>query len=212
MAIVLVQHLDPSQESILSEILGRHSKLPVLTAEDGMLVEPDHVYVMPAGVTVEVAGGAFKLTARPKEPIRSLPIDTLLRSMAEACGTRSIGAVLSGTGSDGVLGLQSIKEAGGLTFAQDPDSAEYEGMPRASIDAGVVDAVLDPEHLAAELVRVGAHPELGGPNRADAETPGEVDEESLREVLALLREATGLDFSEYRRTSLLRKPVNIAIS
>jgi two-component system CheB/CheR fusion protein len=167
-AIVLVQHLDPTQESMLADILGRQSKMPVLDAEDGMLAEPDHVYVMPAGVTMEMKDGAFSLKARAKPPVLALPIDTLLRSMAEDCGSQSIGVVLSGTGSDGVIGLGAIKEAGGLTFAQDPDSAEYDGMPRAAIDAGVVDAVLDPEHLAAELTRIGVHPRITAAGRTAA--------------------------------------------
>lgn len=204
-AFVLVQHLDPTQESMLTDILSRQSKMPVSEAEDGMPVEPDRVYVMPRGVTMVMRDGAISLTGRPKPPLQVLPIDTFLRSLAETCENKAIGVVVSGTGSDGVLGLGAIKEAGGITFAQDPDSAEYTGMPQAAIDAGVADAVLDPEGIAAELVRIGGHHHEADPERQEAEAPQEIDEEALHQILSLVRKAAGVDFSQYRRTTLVRR-------
>lgn len=206
MALVLVQHLDPRQESMLPDLLSRHSAMPVSEAANGTRLEPDHVYVMPAGVTLVVRDGAIRLTKRPAPPVQVLPVDTLFKSLAKSCGSLAIGVVLSGTGSDGALGLGAIKEAGGLTLAQDPDSAEYEGMPRASIDAGVVDTVLDPEGIAAELVRLrGLRTDLGSAQRPQADAAQKVDEESLRAILSLVRDSTGLDLAQYRRTTLLRR-------
>lgn len=206
MALVLVQHLDPTHESMLADLLHRHSKMPVVDVEDGQPLESDHVYVMPAGVSMVVYGGVAGLSRRPKSTTRVLPIDTLFRSLAKSCGGRAIGVVLSGTGSDGALGLSAIKEAGGLTFAQDPESAEYEGMPRAAIDVGAVDAVLDPEHIAAELVRIGRHSgTVSQHERTETEAPRDADEGSLNEILSLLLKATGLDLTQYRRTTLLRR-------
>lgn len=206
MALVLVQHLDPTQESMLADILGRAAKMPVTEAAHGMRVEPDHVYVIPPNVMMRLSKGSIALEERPKPPTQVLPIDTLLRSLADECGSLSIGVVLSGTGTDGALGLAAIKAAGGLTFAQDPSTAEYEGMPKASTEAGVVDQALDLDSIAAELARLSEHPHLRvRERRAVEEAPLGVDEESFAEILSLVRDATGLDLSSYRRTTLLRR-------
>ena len=204
LALILVQHLDPKQESMLADILGRGTKLPVQEAADGMRVEPDHVYVMPQNVTIRLSGGSLLLEKRPEPPAHVLPIDTLLRSLAEECTALSIGVVLSGTGTDGTLGLRAIREAGGLTFVQDPSTAEYDGMPTSAMEAGVVDAVLSPEGIAEELARLGRNIELTEPNPAE-EPAQDVDEASLSEILKLVHDATGLDLTSYRRTTLLRR-------
>ncbi|MBW6468505.1 MAG: SpoIIE family protein phosphatase [Coriobacteriia bacterium] len=204
MALVLVQHLDPTQDSMLADILGRVSKMPVSEATDGMRVESDRVYVIPPDVSIRISGGAFILEKRPKPPTQVLPIDVLLRSLAEECENKAVGVVLSGTGSDGSLGLAAVKAAGGLTIAQEPSTAEYGGMPKAAIDAGAADAVLDPEHIAEELVRLGRHPGLRESKPPD-ETAEAVDEVSFAKILALVRAATGLDLRSYRRTTLVRR-------
>ncbi|MDZ4180098.1 MAG: chemotaxis protein CheB, partial [Coriobacteriia bacterium] len=204
MALVLVQHLDPTQDSMLADILGRVSKMPVSEATQGMRVEVDHVYVMPPNVSIRVSGGAIVLEKRPKPPTQVLPVDILLRSLAEECENKAVGVVLSGTGSDGALGLAAVKAAGGLTIAQDRSTAEYDGMPQAAIDAGAADAVLDPEQIAEELVRLGRHPGLSE-SRSPGETAEVVDEESLAKILSLVREATGLDLRSYRKTTLVRR-------
>jgi len=204
MALVLVQHLDPTQQSMLADILGRVAALPVTEAVDGAPVEQDHVYVMPPNVSIRVTAGLIRLEKRAEPPMPALPIDTLLRSIAEECANVSIGVVLSGTGTDGVQGLTAIRAAGGLTFAQDPSTADYDGMPKSSIEAGVVDAALDPEGIAAELVRLGRHSDLQAPKPPE-EAPEAVDEESFAKILSLVRQATGLDLSSYRRTTLVRR-------
>ena len=203
MALVLVQHLDPTQESMLADILGRESKMPVSEAVQGVRVEPDHVYVIPPNTTMRLTGGLLALKRRPKPPTPVLPIDILLRSLADECGSLAIGVVLSGTGADGVAGLAAIREAGGLTFAQDPSTAEYDGMPRASMDAGVVDEALDVEAIAAELMRIGSHPHLR--EAPPAAPPLGTEEEPFAEILSLVRDATGLDLSNYRKTTLVRR-------
>lgn len=203
-ALLLVQHLDPTQESMLAEILGRASDMPVLEAAQGMLVEPDHVYVIPVNKTMHVSRGSIALEERPKPPALTLPIDTLLRSLAAECGIRSIGVVLSGTGSDGVSGLTAIKAAGGLTFGQDPATAEYDGMPRAAETAGVVDEVLDIEDLARRLIQLGAQARLKEPIPV-AGSSAPIDDESFAAILTLVKEATRLDLSSYRKTTLVRR-------
>jgi len=204
MALVLVQHLDPTQESMLADILGRVSKMPVSEVADGMRVESDHVYVTPPNVSIRVSDGAFKLEKRPRPPTHVLPIDVLLRSLAEACENTAVGVVLSGTGTDGAAGLAAVKAAGGLTIAQEPSTAEYGGMPRAAIEAGVVDAVLHPEGIAEELVRLGRHPGMRE-SRLPDEAAEAIDDESFARILSLVRKATGLDLTNYRRTTLVRR-------
>src|SRR5690349_7717367 len=138
MAVVVLQHLSPKHESALSAILGRVTRLPVSEAEPDTVVEPDHVYVMPPGKSMVLSHGALALGPRPASVAQYRPIDHFMRSMVEERGHRSIGIVLSGTGSDGTLGLTEIKAAGGITFAQDA-SADQDSMPRSAIAAGVVD-------------------------------------------------------------------------
>src|SRR5215469_15656225 len=158
MAFIVIQHLAPGKESHLPVILSRSTRLPVSAATDGVIVEPDHVYVIPPGVNLAMFQGKLHLmdvpTAPAGEPL--LPVDFFFQSMARDCGPRCMGVVLSGTGIDGMRGLQDIREAGGLTFAQDPATARFQGMPTAA--AAGADSVLAPEAIADELVRISRHP------------------------------------------------------
>jgi two-component system CheB/CheR fusion protein len=203
-ALILVQHLDPKQHSMLADILGRASKMPVVEASNGMRIEPDHIYVMPQNASIRVSGASIVLGKRPKSTVHQLPIDTLFKSLAEERGRLAIGVVLSGTGSDGVAGLSAIRDAGGLAYAQDPATAEYDGMPRAAEDAGVVDASLDIAGIAAELVRLGADL-AAAPGSAPSETSPDLEEAALRGILTLMRDRVGLDLASYRKTTLLRR-------
>src|ERR1043166_1144098 len=135
MALVLVQHLDPTHESMLSEILGRETGLPVQRAKTDTPVQPNHVYVLPAGQNMSIASGVLKLSPRQETGGTHRPIDNFLRALARDRQHKAIGVVLSGTGSDGTLGLEDIKAENGITFAQDR-SAEYEGMPQREIAPG----------------------------------------------------------------------------
>src|SRR4051812_15395874 len=140
LAVVVVQHLSPDHESLLSILLARASSMRVLTAEDQMRVEPNHIYVIPPNADLSIRDGVLRLN-RPVGSTRGvqLPIDYFFRSLAEDRGPLAIGVVLSGTGSDGTFGLRAIKEAGGVTFAQEPASAKYDGMPRSALESGAAD-------------------------------------------------------------------------
>src|SRR5688572_10588239 len=155
MAFVLIQHLDPKHDSQLPEVLSRTTTMPVVTITDGQRLEPDHVYVIPPNADIVIAGGVFALTPRTAGD-RHTPIDRFFRSLAQEQEGRAIGVVLSGTGSDGTLGLRAIKAEGGITFVQDEKSAKHSGMPQSA--AGVADFVLPPAAIARELARIGSHP------------------------------------------------------
>ncbi|HEV2669195.1 MAG TPA: chemotaxis protein CheB, partial [Blastocatellia bacterium] len=208
MAFVLVMHLDPKHESILPDLLAKATLLPVSEARDGTPVEPDHVYVMPRNTSMSIEGGALRLWPREKGRGQHRPIDSFLRTLAEDQSTRAIGVILSGTATDGTLGLEAIKAEGGITFAQEPRSAQYDGMPRSAITAGCVDFVLTPEEIALELARISRHPYIAP---AATEEPGVVEapqpavKDGFNKILALLRRMTGVDFTLYKSNTLRRR-------
>jgi two-component system CheB/CheR fusion protein len=208
MAFVLVQHLDPRHDSKLTELLSRATRMPVLEAAQGMPVQPDHVYVIAPDTTLTLSeDGKLHTEPRGESPGPHLPIDRFFRSLAASRPVGAIGVVLSGTGTDGSMGLEEIKAAGGVALAQDEASAKFSGMPLAALHTGSIDLVLPPARIAAELARLGRHPYLasatgeGSAKAADAAP----DDDGFRSVLALLREATGVDFAAYRDTTIRRR-------
>ena len=209
MAFVLVQHLDPSHDSILAELLAKASRMPVSEVQADTTVEPDHVYVTPGRKDVALEGNVLTLVPRITTGGRHLPIDSFLRTLAEARGSRAVGVILSGTGSDGTLGATAIKAQGGIAFAQDPESAAHDGMPRSAIAAGCVDFVLSPRRIAEELSRLSRHPDVftpPGDERADEPQPSSPQEkDGFRAILALLRRTTGSDFSAYKPPTIKRR-------
>jgi len=204
MAFVLVQHLDPSHESLLPELLAPRCNMPVLTVRDGIKIEPNNVYVIPPNSSMELTDGVLSLAAR--EPGLHLPIDTFFRSLARVQGSRAIGIVLSGNASDGSLGVRAIKAECGLTFAQNEDSARFGGMPRNAAATGAVDYILSPEAIARELNTIAHHPYLIPSRRGDSssETLPEGDGE-LRRIFALLHNSSRVDFSRYKPTTVRRR-------
>ena len=158
LAYIAVQHLDPDHESLLAEILKKKTPLVVMPAREGLAIEPDHVYVIPPNSTLSVRDGHLHVI--PRASGRHHPADVLFTSVAEERGDCTIGIVLSGGDGDGAVGIQAIKEAGGITFAQEPSSAKFPSMPQHAIDTGCVDFVLRPNQIARELVRLGQHPYL----------------------------------------------------
>ncbi|MBS2028570.1 MAG: PAS domain-containing protein [Deltaproteobacteria bacterium] len=204
MAFVLIQHLDPNHPSYLTEALSRSTTLPVSEVRDGMEVEPNHVYVIPPDADVGILKGVLVLLARTTDPHQlHLPIDFFFKALASDRGSHAIGVVLSGTGSDGTEGLREIKAAGGLTFAQAPESAKFSGMPESAIRAGVVDVALRVPELTAELMGIARHPLL---RARDAELlTGPSDASDLKKIFLLLRDAVGVDFSEYKVPTLRRR-------
>ncbi len=206
MAFVLIQHLDPTHESQLASLLSRATRMPVREIENRTRVVADHVYVIPPNTNLTIKRGVLRLTSRASELGQHLPVDVFLTSLAMDRGPRAIGVILSGTASDGVLGLKAIKAEGGLTFAQDEDSAKYSGMPRNAVAAGCVDRVLAPEGIAAELTRISRHPYVAPPAATvRAETPTRDEEASFGKILALLQLATGADFRAYKQTTVRRR-------
>ena len=203
-AFVVVQHLDPNHHSMLAEILARATTMPVSEAADGMPVEANHVYVIPANLDLTMAHGALKLAPRTQTPGTHMPIDRFLRSVAEQCGSRAIGIILSGTGSDGSAGVEAIKAAGGMTFAQEAATAKFAAMPEAAVATDCVDFVLPAEDIAAELVRIGRDPYIADPHPQQARAPAS-DEKQFGSILSILRGATGIDFSLYRETMIKRR-------
>ena len=196
-ACILVQHLDPTHESLLVELLASHTALTVLQAQDGASIEPGHVYVIPPGQSLAVSGGKLVLSA-PIEPHGArLPIDFLLRSLAtEQQAPHSMAVILSGTGSDGTQGALALRASGGFVIAQDPAEAGFDGMPRAAIAADAVDLVLPIAAIPAALLK-----------RAEAPKPASppANEQQLAQILALLRERTRSDFTHYKPGTMLRR-------
>jgi two-component system, chemotaxis family, CheB/CheR fusion protein len=208
MAFVLVTHLDPKHESILPELLARATQLPVSEVEDGTPVAPNHIYVMPRNTSMAIEGGALRLRPRDKGRGQHHPIDAFLQTLAEDQSTRAIGVILSGTATDGTLGLEAIKAEGGITFAQEPKSAKYDSMPRSAVAAGCVDFVLTPEGIAEELARISRHPYVAPAKIAEPgeeETGRPAGKNGFNKILALLRRATGVDFSLYKTNTLRRR-------
>ena len=205
MGFVVVQHLDPRHESKLDSILGKSTPMPVHEATHGVSVEPNNIYIIPPNTTMTVARGVLQLEPRGDVPVHHLPVDSFFKSLAEDRQTGAIGVVLSGTGSDGTLGLEDIKAAGGITFAQDEESAKYAGMPLSAVRSGCVDVVLPPAEIARELARVGQHPYVTKPEALGERAGALAEEASFRKILALLRATYGVDFSAYRDTTIRRR-------
>ena len=205
MAYVLVQHLDPTHESALTELLARATEMPVRQVTDAMPVEPNRVYVIPPNVDMVISQGILRLTPRTETRGHHMPIDRFLRSLAEDKGSNAIGVILSGTASDGTLGLAAIKGEGGITFAQDEKSAKYDGMPESAIAAGCVDLVLPPDGIAEELARICEHPYVAhSPSSKIAELVPDSDPH-LKNILLSLRMANKIDFSDYKPATVKRR-------
>ncbi len=202
-AFVLVQHLAPDHKSILSELIRRYTRMQVFEVEDGVKVQPDCAYIIPPNRDMAYLNGTLHLL-EPTEPrgIR-MPIDFFFRSLAQDLRERAIGIVLSGSGSDGTLGLLSIKGEGGMIMAQHPDSTEHDGMPRRAIATGLVDYVLPPDEMPAQLRAYVAHAFGKRPRPAAPPTP--TDDDTRKKICVLLRSQTGHDFSQYKQTTMIRR-------
>jgi two-component system, chemotaxis family, CheB/CheR fusion protein len=206
-AIVLVQHMAPQHESALADLLSMQTSLPVVQAADGMRVVPNHVYVIPPNVQALMRDdGSISLLPRPKDRTQYTPVDAFLRSLAEVAGDRAIGVILSGTASDGTQGVQDVNAMGGFTFAQTPETARYDGMPRAAIATGLIDMVGSPSEIADELVRLTGVPFAPtDPDKAALPRHSRTRETQFDTVLGLLRAATGVDFTRYKPTTIQRR-------
>ncbi|HUQ68284.1 MAG TPA: chemotaxis protein CheB, partial [Planctomycetaceae bacterium] len=212
MVFVVILHLSPTHVSTMADLLGRATTMTVVEAENSQLVKGNHVYVIPPGKYLTTTDGHLKLTELENDRGKRVAVDLFFRSLADTHGPRAAAIVLSGAGDDGALGIKRIKERGGLTIAQDPDEAEHSGMPRTSIDTGMVDWVLQVKDIPSRLLayrgngeRLKLPPEQGPPLLAAARPATNDDESALRDILAFLRARTGRDFAGYKRATVLRR-------
>ncbi|MGA3403633.1 MAG: chemotaxis protein CheB, partial [Acetobacteraceae bacterium] len=203
MAFILVQHLDPTHESMMVDLLAGHTSMTVRQATDGMPIEREHLYVIPPGTYLSVVRGALSLSTPQARHGARLPFDFLLHSLAQDCGERAVCVILSGSGADGSLGLQAVKQQGGLVIAQDPDEAGYDGMPRSAIMTGMVDLVLPVAKIPDALARHGQQLVLTHPD--DASVPKDKGRDRLPEIIDLLRTKTVHDFTLYKPGTLQRR-------
>jgi two-component system, chemotaxis family, CheB/CheR fusion protein len=206
MAFVLIQHLSPDHESLLSEILGRMTAMPVRQVQDQMSVEPNTVYVIPPNAQMTLVDGLLRLAPRQKSDGKFLPADLFFESLAADRGNKAIAIVLSGMDGDGAQGVKAVKLAGGVTFAQTDTTAQFDSMPNTAIATGNVDFVLPPQSIAAELSNLSRSPFLvqSEPWPIIQTLPPEPGD-PLSRIFALLRTTTGVDFTEYKLMSLERR-------
>ncbi len=200
LAFVVVQHLSPDYKSLLAEILAKHTRMTVVQVENEMKIQPNHVYLIPPKNNMIVADGHLLL----KEYVHSgvnHPIDVFFHSLAEEMKERSIGVILSGTGTDGTNGIKTIKEAGGLVIVQEPTSAKFDGMPKSAINTGLVDFVLTPHQIADEILNYVNYPTVVHDDHFQLFS----DEEMLAKIYLLLKHVSKIDYTHYKRTTILRR-------
>lgn len=202
-AFVLVQHLDPTHKSILTELVKRYTTMNVLEVEDAMPLEPNSVFVIPPNRYMAIFNGRLHLLEPTEVPGLRTPIDYFFRSLAEDQKERAICIVLSGTGTEGALGLRAVKGEGGMAMVQDPESAKYDGMPRNAVATGLADYVLSPPKMPEQLISYVEHALLKLPAKAAKPLPKEND--LLDKVFLLVRTRTGHDFSNYKHNTILRR-------
>jgi two-component system CheB/CheR fusion protein len=200
---VVIQHLSPDHKSMMDNLLARHTSMPVLMAENGLEMQPNHVYLIPPGKNMTVEGTQLRLI--PKNPhVLSLPIDLFFTSLAKEFGNRCVGAILSGTGSDGTRGAVAINDAGGFLLAQDPETAKFDGMPRSVIATGLVDEVMPPEMLASRIVgHVKNVLDVSTKIKHSAADESEIN--PMEGILHLLYQIGGINFREYKPATVQRR-------
>ena len=203
MAFVLVQHLDPDHKSMLTELIQRRTRMQVFEVTDGMLVQPNCAYIIPPNRDMAFLNGSLQLLEPAAPRGHRLPIDFLFRSLAVDQHERAIAIVLSGTGSDGTLGVRSIKAEGGMVMVQTPASSEFDGMPQSALATGLVDYELPPAEMAPQLIAYVAHAFGRPPHPASA--PLTHSESALKKIFVLLRAQTGHDFSLYKPSTIYRR-------
>lgn len=207
MAYIYVQHLSPDHKSLLTSILSKITEMKVQEIDNMEKMEPNNVYIIPPNKVIEVINGHIQLLPRLKKNIPNLTIDILFSSLAETHKENVIGVVLSGYASDGMIGLKAIKDAGGITFAQD-DTAQASSMPKSAISSGVVDFILSPEEIAAELVRISKNGFLINDIKQKEKKKEVVVENKnydLNSIFELLLKETGVDFSHYKMPTIKRR-------
>jgi two-component system CheB/CheR fusion protein len=205
-ALVVIQHLSPDHKSMMNNLLARHTDMPIIMVEDEMPIEANHLYLIPPGAVMHVTTGRLHLT--PKNPRGlTLPIDIFFNSLAKVYGKRAVGVILSGTGTDGTRGAMEINAAGGFLMVQSPESAAFDGMPRSAIATGLVDAILPADELPARLlahIRNLPYQEVVEPARVIPYAKMSI-EEVFDSIMHLLHQVGGIDFSDYKPTTVMRR-------
>jgi two-component system CheB/CheR fusion protein len=203
MAFVLVQHLAPDHKSILTDLVKRYTRMQVFEVEDGMAVRPNRVYIIPPDRDMAFLDGTLQLLEPTAARGHRLPIDFFFRSLAQDQHERAICIVLSGTGSDGAMGVRAVKGEGGMVMAQNAESTEYDGMPRSAIATGLVDYVLPPAEMPAQLIAYATH--AFGKTLRPLSPPAPKADDAMKKVFILLRVQTGHDFSQYKQNTISRR-------
>lgn len=203
MAFIVVQHLSPDFKSLMDELLAKHTKMPIKVVREATPVRPDHIYLISKESNIILEDGVIKPVVRKNRHVINLPIDEFFHSLGDSHRERSVGIILSGTGTDGSRGISTIKEAGGLVFVQSPESAQFDGMPKTALDTGLADNVLPPYAIAKSLMNLVKSKDVGFLLFLNPEDE-EVQSHFL-EILTAVRKQIGVDFDEYRRTTLYRR-------
>ena len=203
MAFVVIQHLSPDYKSMMNELLARHTDMSIHVAEDGMEVTANSIYLIPPRHNLMIFHGKLYLEEQKLKKTLNLPIDIFFRTLAVDQGKKAVAVVLSGTGSDGTLGIRSIKEAGGMIMVQDEKSAKFDGMPRSSVSTGLVDYILPPDKMAEELLNYIKHPFVQKSKSLEETLPENLD--TFAKITLILRDFTGVDFSYYKENTIARR-------
>ena len=203
MAFVVIQHLSPQHKSIMASLVDKHTKMTVSQIEDGTKLEPNHVYLNPPGKNVAIFNRSLHLLEPIKSSAVNMPIDFFFRSLAQDQRDKVIGMILSGTASDGTMGIKAIKGEGGMVMVQQPDTAKYDGMPKSAIETGLVDFILPVEKMPETLIRYVQHPFLESLDKIKLTVPPVKNQ--MQKIFALIRSATGHDFSHYKPSTIARR-------
>lgn len=201
MAFVIIQHLSPNFESLMSELLAKHTKMKIFTAEDKQTISPNCVYLNQRFKNLHIKGKKLYLLDRGPKHNLNLPIDIFFHTLGEEFKEKSIGVILSGTGSDGSQGIRTIKEGGGIIMAQDPESAQFDGMPNSVIATNLVDFIMTPKNIAEKISKIPT-------NRAQVDIHTDTDgstESLINNILEIVFQFSGIDFREYKKNTLLRR-------
>jgi two-component system, chemotaxis family, CheB/CheR fusion protein len=201
LALIFIPHLDPTHESAMVELLSRTTRLPVVQAAEGMRVAVNRLHVLPPNSDMTIVEGVLHLVRREAGRGHHMPIDTFFQSLADDQASNAIGVILSGTANDGTLGLIAIKDNGGITFAQDPNSAKYDGMPNSAVASGVVDYVLPPDEIARELIRIQNHPSEEGFRQETFDGKDRL----MKDAFRLLKSHSKVDFVDYKVATIRRR-------
>jgi two-component system CheB/CheR fusion protein len=203
MAFVVIQHLSPQHKSIMASLVDKHTRMTVIQIEDGTKIEPNHVYLNPPGKNVAIFNRRLHLIEPVKSSAINMPIDFFFRSLSEDQHEKAISIILSGTASDGTLGLKAIKGEGGMVMVQQPDTAKYNGMPKSAIETGLVDFVLPVEKMPETLIHYVQHPFLESLDKIKLTEPPIKNQ--IQKIFALIRSKTGHDFSHYKPSTIARR-------